>query len=164
MSIEHISDAIATVAVALYPLIAFKDKTVPITALFIEIFTAISTTACSFLIIADYGSGFAENLKNVPRCLAHGAGWGLWEFSTGFAVGLFTMIIIALLPKKLTDNNVIDTELWFKGNTANLIYTFAAMTFVFGVVPFRVLGIRTGKLFENLGLIEDGGSIGEIVT
>ncbi|MCQ2462496.1 MAG: hypothetical protein MJ177_03710 [Clostridia bacterium] len=163
MSIEHISDAIAVLAIALYPLIAFKDKITCGVCLIINTLTAVSTTAFSLMLAVCYDTGFLGNTP-CPRALQNGAGWGIWEFSTGAAVGFFTMLIIALLPKKYTVQNGADTKPVFENKILHFIFNLALFVFVFGVVPSRVIGIRTGKLLKNLGIMDGGNTFGDIMT
>lgn len=162
MSIEHISDAFGVIAVALYPLIAFKDKVSCGVTLFISTFTAIATTALSSLISIAFASGFFAGME-VPRALQYGAGWGIWEFSTGASVGFFTMLIIALLPKKYTEQTMPDESPLLQNKKLSFLFNIVATVFIFGVVPFRVLGIRFGKLLENLEIFDGGETVGTIL-
>lgn len=163
MSVEHISDAIAVIAIALYPLIAFKDRVTSGVCLLLNALTAVSTTALSLMLTVCYDTGFLGNTE-CPRALVNGAGWGIWEYATGAAVGFFTMLIIALLPKKYTVQNVADMQPVLDNKILNFIFNLAAFIFVFAVVPSRVIGIRTGKLLKNMGVMEGGNTFGDIMT
>lgn len=160
MSIEHISDVFGVLSITAYAFIR-KDVVTGIVSLLIDTFTSLSTTALSLLIVADRDTGVLGNFE-CPHFLKDGSGWGVWEFSTGAAIGFFTMLIIAFLPNKLTAQSKTDNEPWFKNNITSYIYNFVATVFVFGVVPFRVIGIRINKLFSNLGMIEEDELYGTI--
>lgn len=161
MSVEHISDVIGIFAMFVYAAAALKDKITPLVAFLISAFTSVSTTALSLFDAAPFDTGVLGDVK-CPRFLEDGAGWGLWEFGTGAAIGFFTMLIIALLPNKLTEQNEYDNDPWFKNNIASFAYNFITTVFIFGVVPFRVIGIRFFKLLKNLEIIGDDSPFGEI--
>ncbi len=162
MSVEHISDFIAVIAIALYPLIAFKDKLTCCVTLVINAFVSVATTALSSLISVCFRSGFFEGIT-VPRCLENGAGWGIWEYATGASVGFITMLVIALMPKKYTRQGNPDKKPLFESNKLNFIFNTVAGVFIFALVPWRAIGIRTGKLLENAGILEDSSPTGDII-
>lgn len=163
MSIEHISDVFGVIAVALYALIGRRDKTAFASTIVIDGFVALGTTALSPLISLEAVKAEIDPSVNVPEFIANGNGWGLWEYSTGFCVGFITMLFIALLPKKKTENTVEDKMPMFENKTGNLIFNFIITVFAFGVVPGRVIGIRFAKLLKNTGVMEDVGPMGEII-
>lgn len=162
MSIEHIGDLFATVAVMLYPLIAFKDKVTTGVALIINAGTSIVTTAMTSLLILPFDTGLLADVT-APRPLI-GSNWGLWEFSTGAGVGFFTMLAIAILPNALTKQSEPDTAPFIDNEKFGKLINLLATVFVFGVVPMRIIGIRFGKLLGNFGVVEDGGDLGDILA
>ena len=161
MSIENISNAIAAIAVSLTALIAFKDKLTCLVSFGINIFAAISTTVADIFLVIDESTGLFASVT--PPSWLVGGSWSLWEFGTGFGIGLFTMLIIAVLPKEISAGNKFRGESLFENKIIRFIYNFAAFTFVFGVVPGRVLGLRIFEIFEDAGKIKDGDLPGTIV-
>lgn len=162
MSVEHISDLFAVIAIALYPLIAFKDKLTCAVTLIINAFVSVATTALSSMIAIVFQSGFFENVA-IPRFLENGAGWGIWEFSTGASVGFITTLVIALMPKKYTRQGNPDKKPLFESNKLNFAFNTVACVFMFALVPWRAVGIRIGKLLENEGILEDSSPTGDII-
>ena len=162
MSIEHISDVFGVFALIFYAAVVRKDIFTGVVSFLINLFTSISTTALSLLIVAYRNTGFLGNVA-CPRSLANGAGWAVWEFSTGAAVGFFTMLIIALMPNKYTAQNKADNEPLLKNNTASFAYNFVATVFIFGVMPLRAIFIRANKLLKNLEIIDEAELYGTIV-
>lgn len=164
MSIEHVSDVLGVLAITAYAFIR-KDVVTGVVSILIDVFTSVSTTACSLIMVASRDTGVLADF-DCPRAIADG-GWGVWEFSTGAAIGFFTMLIIALLPNKLTAQSKSDNAPMLKNKTASFVYNFIFTTFIFAVVPFRAIGIRFNKLFKNFGLTDEGelyGTIGLIVA
>lgn len=162
MSVEHVSDLIATIAVALYPLIAFKDRVTSLVTVIINAFTSIATTAFTSLMTVMFDTGFLANVP-VPRSLRDGSGWGLWEYATGASVGFITMLVIALLPKELTAKGEIDTEPIFKNKKLSCAVNIIITIFIFGVVPWRAIGIRFAKLLAYEGFLKDYNPTGDIL-
>lgn len=162
MSVEHVSDAIAVIAITIYTAVVRKDKVTTLVSLGMNIFTSIATTAFSLMIIAYADTGFAAYL-DCPRCLEIGAGWGIWEYATGASVGFCTMLAIALLPKKYTEQNDVDMSPLIKNETANCVFNIILFIFIFGVTPFRVIGIRINRVLHYYILhLEEKTAYGEI--
>lgn len=161
MSVEHVSDLIAFIAMILYALIGRRDKITAGVSAFIAVFTGIATTALSPLISAQFHSGFFED-RTLPAFLMDG-GWGLWEFLTGAAVGFATMFIIALLPDKYTAQTEEDEGPMFENKIFRFVFDLIAIVFVFGVAPARVIGIRLGKFLRYEEIFKDGDTVGTVV-
>lgn len=160
MSIEAISDSFGIIAICLYALIAFKDAVTAIVTFIINLFTAIASTFATVLLYAGYETGIFN--KIVPaRWFGHGQ-WGLWEFATGASVGFITMLVLALLPKKLTAAKEPDMSPLFKNDKVNFAFNVLLTCFIFAVVPCRVIGIRFGKLLKYEGIMETS-TVGDIV-
>lgn len=163
MSIEHISDAIATLTILIYPLIAFKDKVTCFVSLAINLTVSISATAFSSFIAMNHLSGFFEGAE-LPAFLSGGSGWGLWEFTVGATLGFIMMLSISLLPAKYTSLSGEDTSPLFENKTVNTVFHMLLWSFVLGVVPGRAAGIRIAKLLANEGLLSDDEPLGTILT
>ena len=162
MSIEHISDFFGVIALLLYALIGMKDKITFAFALVTNTFVSVATTALSLLIAAPFESGFLEGVPCLD-VLKTGSGWGIWEFSTGAAVGFIITLIAALLPAKYTAQTKPDRAPLIDGKIPAFVFDLAACVFVFGVVPARVIGIRFNKLIKYMGLTEDGDTLGTVI-
>ncbi len=161
MSIEHISDVFGVFSIILYAAIIKKDAITSVVTFLISLLTSVATTAFTLFPIAPYESGILEGIS-CPRPLQNGEGWAIWEFSTGAAIGFFTMLIIALLPNKYTQQSQTDNKPWFENRIVSFVYNFIAFVFLFVVVPSRVILIRINKLINNLGIVDEGSSYGEI--
>lgn len=162
MSIEHVSDLFATIAVSLYPLIAMRDKVTCFVSFTINCFTSVATTAASSLMIVQYNTGLLGHITT-PRSLGNGAGWGLWEYATGASVGFITMLVLAFLPKALTAKGEIDNEPLFKNKKISFLFNIVVTVFVLSVTPWRAIGLRIGKLLMYEGVLEDSSPTGEII-
>lgn len=163
MSVEHISDFFAVLAIAVYALVAFKDKVTCILSLVIDVFVSAVSTPLSSFISMPFHSGFFENIK-VPRIIDQGAGWGFWEFCTGASVGFIIMLCIALIPERIYASEPVDD----KGcliDRVSVSYCFNAFltVFVFALTPFRAIGLRIGRTFEREGILEDGDALGLVI-
>lgn len=162
MSVEHISDLIATLAVSLYPLIIMRDKIACFVSLLIDAFTSAATTAFSSLLTVQFNTGLLGDVA-APRSLANGAGWGIWEYATGASVGFITMLVLAFLPKALTAKGEIDQEPLFKNKKISFLFNLLLTVFIFSVTPFRAIGLRAGKLLMYEGVLEDSSPAGDII-
>lgn len=161
MSIESISNAIAALVVYLIPLIVWKDKVASFGSLCINLIMAVNTTVFDVFLTIPYKTGFFANV-NPPRCLEWGS-WGMWEFATGVGLGFGSMLVIALLSNKYTKQEDFRSEPMIKNKKLRYIYFMLSSIFVFGVVPFRALGIASFRLFEKIGYDIDGEAIGTVV-
>lgn len=162
MSIESISNAIAALVVYLIPLIVWKDKVSSIGSFFVNLIMAVNTTVFDVFLTIPFKTGFFGNV-NPPRFLEHGS-WGLWEFATGMGLGLGSMLVIALLSNKYTKQEDFRSEPMIKNKGLRYAYFMLSSIFVFGVVPFRALGIASFRMLEKkVGFNFDGELIGTIV-
>lgn len=162
MSVEHISDFFAVISVALYALIIKKDKLSTVTTIVISALTSLGTTLCSSLYSVFLRSETLGDVT-VPRALENGAGWGLWEYSTGASFALAVMLTLALLPKKYTEQNNEDTTPFINNDKFSFLVNIGLCVFILALTPFRAIGIRTGKLLVNLGVLEDDSPTGDII-
>lgn len=163
MSIKHISDALAVVAVSLYALIGKKDKIAFASTIVIDGFVAVGTTAFSSLIGLTAVKFDIDPSAEVSSIVASGNGWTMWEFLTGLCIGFITMLFIALLPKKYTENTVEDCTPMLKNRKADFIFKYILTVFAYIVIPSRIIGLRIADLLEYNKIVEDVGAIGEII-
>jgi len=184
MSVEHVSDLFGAICLGFYPLIIKKDKLPLITSFVINVGTAIGTTAFSVIYSMNFNTGFFANvtplrivragsgavltLTEFPNgvkayIMEGGSGWGIWEYATGACVGFVVLLLIALLPKKYSSMNDIDTEPFIKNKVVSLIYNIITVIFIFALTPMRAVGLRIGKLLYNEGILEDDSPTGDII-
>ena len=158
MSIEHVSDLLGILGLAVYALVAFKDKVTAIGVIVMNFVMGLGTTAANLLLFTvDLPTSIFADFTT-PRPLAGGQ-WGLWEYATGATAGFVTMLFIALLPKKYTAQTEPDNSPLFGNEKFNCLFNILATGFVFGVVPARVIGIRVARIFEKNGMIEDSDTL-----
>ncbi|MCR5150457.1 MAG: hypothetical protein K6B52_04465 [Clostridiales bacterium] len=161
MCIENISNCIAAIAVSLTALIAFKDVPAFSACLFINTGAAVSVTVSDIFLIIDKNTGFLANITP-PEWLESGS-WSMWEIGTGFGIGLFTMLFIAILPGSLSGGKTYKGEPLIPGKVFRFIYDYLAFIFVFAVVPFRTFGLRFFTILEDRGAIKDDEVLGSAV-
>ncbi len=163
MSIEHISDLFGVLAVDAYALFGRKDKVTCFASLIMQVFVGIATTAWTSLLLVSFDTGLLGAVKE-PRFLEKGiSGWPLWEFATGASVGFITMLVLALLPKKYTRQTRQDTSPLTKKPVLNLVYNTLITVFILCLTPWRVIGLRVGKLLYHKEILEDANPTGDII-
>lgn len=162
MSIEHVSDALAVVALSLYALIFRKDKYTCFGSLVLNLLTAVTTTVFTFLVSCRFDSGFFKGVT-IPDAVRRFATWGTWEFVTGFFIGLFIMAFLALTVKKSTQPEC-DTSPLIENKKINFGFNFILTVFILGVTPARAIGIRFARLLVNTNILGDDEPLGTILT
>lgn len=162
MSIEHVSDALAIVALSLYALIFRKDKYTCFGSLVLNLLTAVTTTVFTFLVSCSFDSGFFKGVT-IPDAVRRFATWGTWEFVTGFFIGLFIMAFLALTVKKSTQPEC-DTSPLIENKKVNFGFNFILTVFILGVTPARAIGIRFARLLVNTNILGDDEPLGTILT
>lgn len=162
MSIEHISDALGVVALSLYALIFRKDKYTCFGSLLLNLLTAVTTTVSTPLVSSIFDSGFFKGVE-FSETIRRFASWGMWEFVTGFFIGLFLMSFLALTVKKQEDSGCDNSPL-FHNKKLSFGFNFLLTVFILGVTPARVIGIRFARLLENTKVLENDEPLGTILT
>ncbi len=162
MSIEHISDALAVVALSLYALIFRKDKYTCFGSLALNLFTAITTTVFTPLVSATFDSGFFKGVE-FSETFRRFATWGTWEFVTGFFIGLFIMLFLAITVKD-AENEEDDMSPLIENTKVNFGFNFLLTVFILGVTPARAIGIRFARLLVNTNILADDEPLGTILT
>ena len=163
MSIEHISDALAVITLSAYALIFRKDKYTFFGSLVLNLLTAVTTTALTPLVSATIDSGFFKGVE-FSETFRRFATWGTWEFATGFFIGLFVMLFLALTVKKESDNTECDTSPIIDNPKINFGFNFLLTVFILGVTPARAIGIRFARLLVNTNVLADDEPLGTILT
>lgn len=154
-SIEHISYACGALALILTALIVFRDKVTGAVSLIINLFGAVGITVSDvFLINEKVNTGnIIKNVATLPSFL-NVTSWGLWEYFTGFFIGLGIMLIIALLPNSLTAGRHYRNEAVIQNRYARFAYNYLlTFTICIFAVPVRALGMRAADLLEALKVI-----------
>ncbi|HBL41141.1 MAG TPA: hypothetical protein DDY98_06070 [Ruminococcaceae bacterium] len=161
MSIEHISDLFGVLAIDAYALFGRKDKVTCFASLIMQVFVGIATTAWTSLMLVSFDTGMLADVK-APRFLGE-SGWPLWEFATGASVGFITMLVLALLPKKYTKQTQQDTTPLTQKPMLNLVYNTLITVFILCLTPWRVIGLRIGKLLYHKEILADSSPTGDII-
>lgn len=159
--IEHISFFICALALLAVVLFVFKDRTVFFTALGADTAGALGFVAGDYFNVNSFETSFLSKL-NLPAFLRV-EDWGLWEFTVGFVLGAGIMLTLALLPAEVKRTDEAPNTPFFKSKKAEAFFSFGMYTFIFGVVPARTLGIRTGRLFENRGITDNDEPLATIL-
>ena len=161
-SIEHVSDALAVVALSLYALIFRKDKYTCFGSLVLNLLTAVTTTVFTSLVSCGFDSGFFKGVE-ISDTFKKFATWGTWEFVTGFFVGLFIMAFLALTVKN-KEADSYDISPVFENKKLSFGFNFLLTVFILGVTPARAIGIRFARLLVNTQVLGDDEPLGTILT
>lgn len=148
--IEHISHALSAVALILFVLIGFKDKKTALFSLLFNLSAAFSITAADFFNVAGTGRGIIAKIPK-PAAFEQNS-WGMWEFFTGFFIGLFLMLIFAFLSGKQAGEK---TEYKKKSDKMRFAGAFTAGVYLFALVPARAFVMRITEFLEIRGCIEN---------
>ncbi len=154
MSIDHVSDCLAILSVSLYALIAKKDKYTGFGSLVLNALVALASTSLSILSTGGLSTGIHEGV-DLPDWFIKISDWGVWEYLTGFFVGLFVMLFLAVTADKHTENCGADETPLFENKTLSFGFNFVLTVFIFGVAPARAIALRLAGLLENLEILPD---------
>lgn len=155
-SIEVISSAISALVTSLAALIIRRDKVAFLISTAINFICAFSITAADIFLVLDPQNRRWLTHIGAPKFLTLN-GWSLWEFFTGFLLGLGIALLLACLPKKITEGEGrFEYEPVIADNKLRAAYN-AVLTFVFtfAVTLARPLSMRIGSLFLEKGIIGD---------
>lgn len=162
MCIEHVSDAAGVISLVVYAGVFLKDKITAAATFIISFVTGLGTTLFNILLYASMSQESFIAKYDLPSFLSNISGWGIWEYSTGASVGFITMLFIALIPRKYTEQTECDNEPFFRNKIVSFAFNTVCSIFILALTPFRAIGIRTGRLLENLGICSDSPS-GDII-
>ncbi|MBQ3150206.1 MAG: hypothetical protein IJB86_03060 [Clostridia bacterium] len=163
MSIEHISDSLSVFALSLYALVFRKDKYTCFGSLILNLLTAVSTTVLTPLVSYRFNSGFFKGVE-FSETFKRFATWGTWEFVTGFFIGLFVMLFLALTVGKNNENEECDMSPLISNQKISFGFNFVLTVFILGVSPLRAIAIRFARLLANTGVLSDDEPLGTILT
>ena len=147
--IEHISHAVAALALVIFARVAFGDRKTALFSLLFNISTAFAITAADFFNVAGTGRGIIEKIPK-PAPFTQNS-WSMWEFCTGFLIGLFLMLIIAVMSGKELPAK---EEYAAKSPKLRFAGAFTAGVYLFALVPLRAFVMRITEYLETKGVIE----------
>lgn len=163
-SIDVMSAAFGALFTSGAALVILKDKFTALISLLINTSCALAITIADVFLIIDSDKGLIPLGEKVPMWI-QAPSWSLWEFFTGFLLGLFIMTILVLVPSAYTKEDAFERVIPIKNRKLHYLYTsFALLTFMCCLTITRPLGMRIGtRLFEG-GLVSDEDLIGTIIT
>lgn len=163
-SIRVISYSAAALITSFAALIAKKDKVTFFVSTAINVVSALAITLADVFLIIDSDAGFLAKI-NPPKFLENGS-WSLWEYFTGFLLGLGIMLIFVCLPKKISGGEG-DFEYAepFRNKHVHGFYT-AVVTFLFtfGLTVARPLSMRIADIIVTKGIFDDEDTLTVIFT
>ena len=153
-SIKVISSATATVFAVLFVRISLKDKITSKIAILVNAVCALSITIPDVSMILDSDRGFMAGVK-APIYIQMNS-WHLWEYFTGFFIGLGIMLIIVSLPDRITadEENYEYTPLFKSKKTTCIFNSLLTLTFCMVATYARAFGIRVTEVFVDEDIIE----------
>ena len=154
-SVRIISYSAAALLSSLTVLIAFRDKITAFLSTAINVVMALAITIADVFLIIDSDKGFLAKVTP-PAFLAQGS-WSLWEYFTGFLMGLGVMLILVCLPKSITQGEgKFEYEPPFEKQWLHGAYsTVLTLFFTFVLTIVRPLGMRIADMFIDRGMLED---------
>lgn len=155
-SIEHIAYASGAVALIIAALVIFRDGITAAVSFAVNTITMIGFTASDVFNINRY-SGNGSILRNVTLPgIFRITSWSLWEFFTGFFIGLGIMLVIAVLPDALTSGKKYRNEAVIENRILRFLYNFV-LVFGFAILaePVRAFGLRLADTLEGASLITE---------
>lgn len=163
-SIDVMSAAFGALFTSLTALFILKDKLTGIVSLLINTVCALSITIADVFLIIDSDRGILPPVGEVPMWIKAPA-WSLWEFFTGFLLGLGIMLILVCIPKKYIAEEPFSPVLPVKNRKLHYIYTAGlVMTYMLCLTLMRPLGMRIGTHLFEAGLFPDEDTIGTIIA
>lgn len=153
-SIKVISAAIGALASTVSVRFILKDKVTAVISLLVNTVSAIAITAADLVMITDSDRGFLANVY-APKFISENA-WELWEYFTGFILGLGIMLIVVCMPKKMTatEPDYEYTPLITNRKFSMFYHTIFTLLFSFGVTLSRAFSLRGVEMFIDSDTLE----------
>ena len=154
-TVRIISYTAGALVLSLAALIAKKDKVTAFISFAINLICSVSITLADVVMVLDSDRGFFR-LKNLPGFLA-GGNWSLWEYLTGFFLGLGIMLLLVCLPRSITGGEgYFEYKMPFKNAKLYTAYS-AAVTLLatFVVTVARPAGMRIAEWTVYKGWFDD---------
>lgn len=158
--IDHIGSAIGAVAVIITALI-MRDGLSAILSCVISTGAGIAITLADYFQICTLETSFLSGL-NIPAFLRIRS-WEVWEFFTGFLLGLFIMLAVALIPGKYSEGRKYRSEPYIENRGLRFAINFLLFSFAFAAVPARALAFKASRNALEYGFIKDS-DVPEIVA
>ncbi len=163
-SIDVMSAAFGALFSSLGALLILKDKFTAVISLLINTVCALSITVADIFLIMDSDRGLIPMGDKVPMWI-QAPSWSLWEFFTGFLLGLGIMLILVCIPKKYIEEEAFVPVLPLKNRVVHYIFTAGALgTFMLSLTLIRPLGMRLGTHLFEAGLFEDEDTVGTVIA
>lgn len=163
-SIDVMSAAFGALFSSLGALLILKDKFTAVISLLINTVCALSITVADIFLIMDSDRGLIPMGDKVPMWI-QAPSWSLWEFFTGFLLGLGIMLILVCIPKKYIEEEAFVPVLPLKNRVVHYIFTAGALgTFMLSLTLIRPLGMRIGTRLFEAGLFEDEDTVGTVIA
>lgn len=162
-SIDVMSAAFGALFTSLAALVILKDKLTGIVSFLINTACALSITIADVFLIIDSDKGLIPLGDKVPMWI-QAPSWSLWEFFTGFLLGLGIMLILQCIPKKYIEEEPFSPVLPEKNPHLRVYFAGVAVTFSLSLTVIRPLGMRIGSHLFEAGLFEDEDTIGTIIA
>ncbi len=163
-SIDVMSAAFGALFTSLTALIVLKDKLTGIVSLLINTVCALSITIADVFLVIDSDRGILPPVGEVPVWIKAPA-WSLWEFFTGFLLGLGIMLILQCIPKKYIEEEPFTPVLPIKNRKLHYVYISGlVLTYMSGLTVIRPLGMRIGTHLFEAGLFPDEDTVGTIIA
>lgn len=153
-SIKVISSAVGALATSVVVRFALKDKIVAGVSFAINAICAVAITIADIPLILNSDRGILAGVKAPMFIEAND--WPLWEYFTGFFLGLGIMLLLVLLPEKITgaEENYEYSPLFRNEKISFLYNTFITFLLSFGVMLSRTFGLRFTEFFVDDDTIE----------
>lgn len=163
-SIRVISYSAAALIVSLAALIAKKDKVTFFVSTAINLVSAVAITVADVFLIIDSDAGFLGKVTP-PEFLKDGS-WSLWEYFTGFFLGLGIMLVLVCLPKSISGGEGdFEYEEPFRSKHLHGAYSAVlTLLFTFGLTVARPLGMRIADILVTKGIFGDEDTVTIILT
>ena len=153
-SIAAISSSAAALVAVCVQRFVLKDKTASRIALGVNSTCAVAITAADFFLVIGY-SGNIFHIYSAPAWLEL-CRWSMWEFFTGFFIGLGIMLIVALVPYREVSGPKAPKSLRLHKSGAVFAYS-TVLTFFASLClsPVRSLGIRLSEQIAEISSLPD---------
>ena len=158
-SVKVISAAIGALTSSLSVRFILKDKVTARISVLVNIVSAVAITAADFVMITDSDRGFLAGIY-APTYITANA-WELWEYFTGFILGLGIMLIVVCMPAKMTatEEDYEYTPLITNKKFSMFYHTIFTLLFSFGITLARAISMRSVEMFTDNETLEIVGIV-----
>lgn len=163
-SVDVISAACAALISSLASLVILRDKVTAFLSTGINAVCAFAITAADVFLILDSDRGLFASVN--PPAFINNCAWSLWEYFTGFLLGLGIMLILVSLPESLSQGEGrFEYEPIIKNDKLRCAYhAILTFTFTFGLTLARPVGRRVARTLLDKGYVSDDEVFEIIIT